>query len=74
MKIKVYEKYEDGFYNEYVDDCSTDSDSVNVISITESDGNYIVVLDKKNYFGKSVFLYDKKRFFVVCDYDIKHEY
>lgn len=61
MRIKVYEKYEDGF-DEYVDDYSTDADHVNVISITESDGSYVVILDKENYFGKSVFLYDKKRF------------
>ena len=69
MRIKVYEKYEDGF-DEYIDDYSTDADHVNVISITESDGNYVVILDKENYFGKSVFLYDKKRFFIVCDYSL----
>lgn len=69
MKIKVYEKYEDE-YDEYIDDYSTDAKNVDVISITESDGNYVVILNKENYLGKSVFLYDKKRFFIVCDYDI----
>ena len=69
MRIKVYERYEDGF-DEYMDDYSNDADHVNIISITESNGNYVVILDKENYFGKSVFLYDKKRFFIVCDYSL----
>ena len=54
MKIKVYERYNDG-YDEYIDDYSKDKEHVDVISITESDGNYIIILDKENYFGKLVF-------------------
>lgn len=69
MKIKVYDRYNDR-YDEYIDDYSKDKENVDVISITESDGNYIIILDKENYFGKLVFAYDKERFFIVLDYDL----
>jgi hypothetical protein len=33
-----------------------------VISITAIDGNYIVVLEKEDYFGKLVYMYDMNEY------------
>lgn len=54
MKVKVYEIYEDGrdLYKELED----------VLSITISSGNYVVVLSKEDYFQKLVHLFNIARF------------
>ena len=52
MKIKVYQKYPDGFYKEH--DFTDDE----VLSVTLSDGNYVILLCEEDYFGKLVYLFN----------------
>lgn len=56
MNIKVYAKDTDGFYL----DKTYDEDPV--LSVTTSNGNYVIILENEDYFGKLVYLYDVKRF------------
>lgn len=66
MKIKIYEKYPDGLY-EYHDDSEIDKSEV--VSVVETEGNYVVILKEENYFGKNVYVYDTSRFLVlICNF------
>lgn len=58
-RAKVYELDSRGKWNKYKEF------EENIVSITISDGNYIVTLEKEDYFGKLVFLYATARHKIV---------
>ena len=56
MNVKIYIRNFDG-----TQDLEKEFDE-KVISITVANGNYVLVLEQEDYFGKLVFLYDMSKY------------
>ena len=56
MNVKIYIRNFDGTW-----DFEKEFDE-KVISITVANGNYVLVLEQEDYFGKLVFLYDMSKY------------